>query len=254
MVKVKKDLTGQTFGRLTVLYQIEDYITPGGRHMDQWRCKCACKDGQELNVIGGNLRKKNGTRSCGCLRKEFCSQSFSKTNPVDLSGEFGVGWTSNTNKEFYFDLEDYDKIKDYCWYENIGIDGYHRLNAYIKETQEYKTMAQVIIGDYYDHQDRDPFNNRKSNLRKSNKFQNAQNHNKQKNNTSGIIGVGWHKASNKWYAEIQVKNKDLWLGVYDNKEDAITIRLKAEEKYFGEFAPQKHLFKQYKINVIGGDN
>lgn len=38
----------------------------------------------------------------------------------DLTGEYGIGWTSNTNKEFYFDIEDYDKIKDYCWYENDG--------------------------------------------------------------------------------------------------------------------------------------
>lgn len=29
-------------------------------------------------------------------------------------------------------------------------------------------------------------------------------------------------------------------------------RLKAEIKYFGEFAPQKHLFCQYGIN--GGEN
>ena len=32
-----------------------------------------------------------------------------KSNIYDLSGEYGVGWTSNTNEEFYFDLEDYDK-------------------------------------------------------------------------------------------------------------------------------------------------
>ena len=252
MVKVKEDLTGKIFGRLIVLYQVEDYITPSGRHMDKWKCKCSCENENEINVVGGNLRRKNGTRSCGCLRKDFCSQHFSKTNLFDLSGEFGIGWTTNTNQKFYFDLEDYDKIKDYCWYENIGVDGYHRLHAYIKETKEYKTMAQIVIGDYYDHQDRNPLNNRKSNLRKSNKFQNAQNHNKQRNNKSGVIGVGWHKLSSKWYAEIQVENKDLWLGVYNDKTDAIKARLQAEAKYFGEFAPQIHLFEQYNINVKDG--
>lgn len=247
MVKVKEDLTGKQFGRLIVLYQIDDYVTPNGRHMDQWRCRCLCEDGKELNVIGANLRRKNGTRSCGCLRKEFCSQHLSKTNIIDLSGEYGIGWTFNTNKEFYFDLEDYEKIKAYCWYENVAPDGYHRLYAYIKETKEYKTMAQIIVGNNYDHKDRNPLNNRKTNLRKSDKFQNAQNHNKQKSNTSGIIGVGWHKATGKWYAEIQVEGKDLWLGVYENKYDAIVVRLQAEEKYYGEFAPQRHLFEQYGI-------
>ena len=32
MVKVKKDLTGMVFGRLTVLEQVEDYICPQGVH------------------------------------------------------------------------------------------------------------------------------------------------------------------------------------------------------------------------------
>ena len=41
MVKVKKDLTGMVFGRLTVLQQAEDYIAPNGRHSTQWLCECS---------------------------------------------------------------------------------------------------------------------------------------------------------------------------------------------------------------------
>ena len=37
-----------------------------------------------------------------------------KNNTYDLSGEYGIGYTSK-GEEFYFDLEDYDLIKDYCW-------------------------------------------------------------------------------------------------------------------------------------------
>lgn len=36
--------------------------------------------------------------------------------------------------------------------------------------------------------------------------------------------------------------------------DRLTVIKQAEAKYFGEFAPQRHLFKQYKINVNGGDS
>ena len=32
MVNVRKDLTGMTFGRLTVMYQTEDYVTPKCQH------------------------------------------------------------------------------------------------------------------------------------------------------------------------------------------------------------------------------
>ena len=32
------------------------------------------------------------------------------------------------------------------------------------------------------------------------------------------------------------------------KEDAIKARLMAEKKYFGYFAPQRHLFEEYGVN------
>ena len=41
-----------------------------------------------------------------------------KTNVYDLTGDFGVGYTLNTNEEFYFDLENYNLIKDYGWYKH----------------------------------------------------------------------------------------------------------------------------------------
>ena len=37
------------------------------------------------------------------------------------------------------------------------------------------------------------------------------------------------------------------LGYFNIKEDAIKTRLEAEAKYYGEFAPQRYLFKQYGI-------
>lgn len=49
-------------------------------------------------------------------------------------------------------------------------------------------------------------------------------------------------------AQIKYNYKRIFLGYYDDIEDAIRARLKAELKYFGkEFAPQRHLFKEYGI-------
>jgi hypothetical protein len=72
-------------------------------------------------------------------------------------------------------------------------------------------------------------------------------------NTSGITGVVWNKGKQKWVAQIQYKNKMRYLGGFINKDDAIYARLQAEQKYFGEFAPQKHLYEQYNINTIQND-
>jgi hypothetical protein len=59
-----KDLTGQTFGRLTVI----EYH--GRTHAKRlvWRCECSC--GKECCVIGEQLTTGR-TRSCGCLNSEL---------------------------------------------------------------------------------------------------------------------------------------------------------------------------------------
>ena len=56
------DLTGQRFGRLTVVERAEN-----SHKMARWRCKCDC--GKETVVYGNNLRR-GFTQSCGCYRHE----------------------------------------------------------------------------------------------------------------------------------------------------------------------------------------
>jgi len=59
------DLTGQKFGRLTVIKRV------GTRSGDTaWLCGCDC--GKEITTLGGNLCSGN-TKSCGCLHREIVS-------------------------------------------------------------------------------------------------------------------------------------------------------------------------------------
>ena len=88
----------------------------------------------------------------------------------------------------------------------------------------------------------------KENLRFMNRSQNASNISIRKDNTSGFIGVYWSKEENKWFSLIQYNRKSHHLGYYTDKEDAIKARLRAEKEFMSEFAPQRHLFKQYEIN------
>ena len=68
------------------------------------------------------------------------------------------------------------------------------------------------------------------------------------NNKSGIIGVGVDKRSGKWRSYIGINRRHIFLGLFENKEDAIIARLNAEFTYFGlEFAPQRELFVKYNI-------
>ena len=232
--------------RLTVIGRGTDHITPSGRVCICWDCICECGSDKIITIDGNSLRH-GLTKSCGCLKIERTIEANKKYNRYDISGEFGIGWTSNTNREFYFDLEDYDKIKDYCWCEVISTTGMHRLSARVNDRSTY---MHVLLGfKNFDHIDRNELNNRKSNLRQCTHEENSRNNKLYKNNSSGITGVHWSKKENKWIARIVINTKLKRVGCFTDKDDAIRARLQAELKYYKEFAPQRHLFEEYGIGV-----
>lgn len=61
------DLTGKTFGKLTVIERGEDQINPSGRKRVRWLCQCEC--GNTVLVAGESLRAGQ-SNSCGCGRGE----------------------------------------------------------------------------------------------------------------------------------------------------------------------------------------
>lgn len=251
MVKVRKDLTGRVFGMLTVIKQADDYVCPNGKHEAQWWCQCEC--GSKPVVVRGNYLKSGHTKSCGCLQIKTVSETNSRTNTYELNlideyGEYGVGYCNNSGNQFYFDMEDYELIKNYCWTDHVRKkDGYHSLKALIRGTKKEIKMHQLVFEKYCDHIDRNPLNNRKYNLRKANFSENVQNRRLEKHNKSGFIGVCWSTKDQKWLSYIVADKKRKILGYYKNKQDAVISRLKAEKEYYKEFAPQQHLFEQYNI-------
>ena len=58
------------------------------------------------------------------------------------------------------------------------------------------------------------------------------------------------KRDGVWAARITVNKHRIHIGSFSNKEDAIVARLQAEAKYFGKFAPQRHLFEKYGIQEL----
>ena len=58
------DLTGQRFGRLTVV-QRDGF---GNAWQTMWLCRCDC--GKVVRVERGNL-VRGRTRSCGCLKHDY---------------------------------------------------------------------------------------------------------------------------------------------------------------------------------------
>lgn len=100
---------------------------------------------------------------------------------------------------------------------------------------------------YVDHINRNKADNRKENLREYSRSQNGMNRDLYSNNKTGVTGVFQRNDNGKYVALIKDNCKQICIGTFINKEDAIKARLKAELQYYGEFAPQKHLFEEYGI-------
>lgn len=241
MIKTKKDLTGQIFGRLTVIKRAEDYVSPSGQRKTQWLCQCICGS-QPIVVKYSNLTKKNGQKSCGCIKSEKTIQRNKERhqpNPCDMLGEYGIGYTSK-GEEFWFDKEDYDLIKPYHWWYSDS--GY--VVARDPETKKNISLHRLVMGvtdssvevDHKNHPPRKEHkkDNRKSNLEIVTRSENQMNVSLRIDNSSGKTGVYWNKNNNNWRVQIMVNKKIIRIGSFNNKEDAIRAREEAEKKYFGD--------------------
>lgn len=235
-----KDITGLKFGRLTVLEKTNMKSTrksDNGAYL--WKCQCDCENKTICYYSRYSLITPNGVKSCGCLYNESRYDISKKYCEYDLDTyDFGIGYCNN-GTFFYFDKEDYDKIKKYCWW----YDGRY-VCAHSLENDKYTTKIIRLHRVVLDIEDREDINVdhknlirydcRKINLRKATDIENARNKDfSYMISDSGHIGVV--KQNNKWLARIMIDGKTIKLGLYKNKDDAIIARKKAEEKYFGEF-------------------
>ena len=112
---------------------------------------------------------------------------------------------------------------------------YHRVcvhqQAYYAHRLAFLYMAGALPENEVDHIDGNGCNNVWRNLRAVTPRENAVNRRKPANNTSGTVGVAWHKQARKWHARIVLGRHDKSLGFFHNKEDAIAARKAAEVTY-----------------------
>ncbi len=73
--------------------------------------------------------------------------------------------------------------------------------------------------------------NRIGNLRSVDKSGNARNTARPKHNTSGVLGVSYDKARDKWEAHVTVYQKKIFLGRFAEFDDAVAARKDANAKY-----------------------
>lgn len=218
------DLIGQKFGQLTVIRKTEERIC--GQIV--WECKCDC--GTIVKAIGGNL--KNGSvKRCNNCRIDRV-RTARKKNDFEVVGNTVYVSLSNTTDKFICDLDDWEKLKKYCWFKEV--QGYVVAMINGKTRKFHTLITKCPRGKVRDHINRNKLDNRKVNLRNVSISQNSFNRGLSPRNTSGYTGVS-KTESGKWFSYIRKDNKLIRLGVYENIEDAISARREAEMKYFGEY-------------------
>lgn len=120
------------------------------------------------------------------------------------------------------------------------VAGYEGGNGYVYIKLEGKSMKAHRLAWLYvygtapleiDHKNRIRSDNRIKNLRSVTSAENNRNKTRRKDNKSGHTGVVFDKASKKWKASIQYKNKSYNLGSFVNKKDAISEREDAERDF-----------------------
>lgn len=109
-------------------------------------------------------------------------------------------------------------------YVQLRLDGYNYKAHRLAWLYVYGEWPPAEI----DHINRVRCDNRISNLRSVTRAQNHQNRNKPKHNTSGYVGVSFHRRSGCWRADIKINGKQRALGLYDTKQEAVQARRAAE--------------------------
>ena len=232
-----QNIAGYKFGRLTVKRKTtikSNRVADNGAYL--WECLCEC--GNTCYYSRYALITPNVTRSCGCLYNDTRSTTAKKYNTYDLDTyDFGVGYCDN-GTYFFFDKEDYDKIKNYSWW----YDGRYVIAHSLKD-DKYTTgiirMHRVVmdIPDRedieVDHKNLIRYDCRKCNLRRATTFENATNKDLSKYSPTGVTGV--KKVRSKWLASITCNGKIIRLGLFELFEDAVKARQSAETELFKEF-------------------
>lgn len=216
------DYYGREFYNIKVIKRIGTRER-NGKKRSLWLCQCKCGKYIELDssTISGKTQK-----SCGCARKDV-----RRKNNYKVDGKIVNGIDSKGNK-FIVDIDDYEKIKEYCWYVNC--EGKVQTSVSGKIVLLHRLIMNLTDNNYeVDHINHDRTDNRKENLRIVTHAENMKNIKTPKNNTSGRVGVQYVKKTGKWKAMIHIGDKYI-SKTFDTFEEAVEKRIELEKEYFGK--------------------
>lgn len=140
---------------------------------------------------------------------------------------------SHNDKHFaVVDDCDFEMVKNHNW-TVVNINGKFYATTKISRVTIY--LHAFILGiKYVDHKDGDGLNCRRENIRACTYSQNMQN--RIPFNGRKYKGVYFYKKTGRYFSQITINKKKIYLGLCETKEDAARKYDIAAKQYFGEFA------------------
>lgn len=200
----QKDITGQRFGKLTVLTPTEKRTSNGSTI---WKCACDCGN----TVFTSISQLMQGTKkSCGCMNRSPVHH-LQGHRFGDLTAEEYVG---KRNGWHYWQ----------CVCACGNRTSVKQCNLLGGKTKSCGCLQARIIAENMKFVDGTSV----TLLEKAGeRILNS--------NTSGYNGIYQNKKTKKWIAQIGFKGKNYYLGSFDNIENAIYAREQAEKQIYGQF-------------------
>lgn len=163
-----------------------------------------------------------------------------------LEGDIAKVYSNGKHKDKFFliDKVDLDLISIHSWRIAYTPTKYKRVETSVNIPGTSKNR-HILLGrfllnappnKYVDHENRDPMDNRRGNLRFASPLQNSHNAPKTQFKTHSIYkGVSWHKNKNKFIVSIQHNHQKYHLGYFVNEIDAAKCYDVKAKELFREF-------------------
>lgn len=212
-------LVGQNFGRFTV---IEMY-----RKNRKTYARCRCECGREAHPTICSL-KSGKSKSCGCLRLEATStHGMSGTKFYKAWGSMKIRCTSNRPDYVeYYKSRGITVCSRWQTFDNFYEDMYDAYVTHISTNgEENTTLERIDVNKGYSP----------DNCKWATKLEQVINRRVHKSNQSGYTGIYYVQETGKWRARGYALYREIPLGNYATKEEAIKARQKFEmerENYY----------------------
>ncbi len=148
-------------------------------------------------------------------------------------------------KHAIVDDEDYEWVSRFKWYLFAYIRNrnlcYAVRNGLVSRGEKrgmislHRSILVASPGEVVDHINGNTLDDRRSNLRKTDKTGNNRNRMKTPS-SSRFKGASWHKPTERWRSSITLKNKTIHLGMFDSEEQAALCYDAKARELFGQFA------------------